>query len=232
MKRVAIVQSNYLPWKGYFDLIASVDEFILLDDVQYTRRDWRNRNQIKTPRGLQWLTVPVHTKGRFTQRICDTQVVKSDWARRHWQAIEANYRRAKHFDRYAPQLASALMTVEHAMLSGLNRMLLENCCEWLGIETCISNSWDYASGVDDRNGRLLEICTQSGADVYVSGPAARDYLDVAAFRDRGLRVEWHGYEGYPEYQQLWGPFQHAVSIIDLLFNCGDQAPRYLLRANR
>src|SRR3981081_3816911 len=97
-KRVAIVQSNYIPWRGYFDLIASVDEFILLDDVQYTRRDWRNRNRIKTPSGTRWLTIPVEVRGRYTQRICDTRVADKEWAKRHWERIRQNYKHAPGMD--------------------------------------------------------------------------------------------------------------------------------------
>ena len=97
MKKVAIVQSNYIPWKGYFDMIASVDEFILYDDMQFTRRDWRNRNLIKTPTGLQWLTIPVKVKGKFEQKIRETEIEGHDWAKTHWQSLVHNYGKAKHF---------------------------------------------------------------------------------------------------------------------------------------
>src|ERR1700754_2429408 len=100
-KRVAIVQSNYIPWKGYFDLIAAVDEFILYDDMQYTRRDWRNRNQIKTPLGVQWMTVPVQVKGKYYQKIKDTEIDGIDWAEAHWRLLAQNYRRAAHFNEIA-----------------------------------------------------------------------------------------------------------------------------------
>jgi hypothetical protein len=98
-KKCAIVQSNYIPWKGYFDLIAAVDEFILYDDMQYTRRDWRNRNQIKTPQGLQWLTVPVVVKGLYYQKIRETEIDGTVWATSHWKSLVANYKRAPHFER-------------------------------------------------------------------------------------------------------------------------------------
>lgn len=100
-KRIAILQSNYIPWKGYFDMIAAVDEFILYDDMQYTRRDWRNRNQIKTPQGVQWLTVPVRVKGKYDQTIRETEIDGIDWAGTHWKIIAQNYRRAPRFEEVA-----------------------------------------------------------------------------------------------------------------------------------
>jgi len=104
MKKIAISQSNYIPWKGYFDMIAAVDEFILYDDMQYTRRDWRNRNQIKTPQGVHWLTVPVLVKGKYYQKIKDTQIDGADWALVHWKSLIQNYRATPHFNDIAAWL--------------------------------------------------------------------------------------------------------------------------------
>lgn len=221
MKRVAILQSNYVPWKGYFDLIASVDEFVLYDDMQFTRRDWRNRNRIKTPTGLQWLTVPVMVKGRFEQPIRETRIDGSRWAVRHWKALECSYRRAPAFDAVADWLEPMYRrTWTH--LSLLNRALIEAVCARLNITTRLTNSWDYAP-VEGRSERLASICEQAGAQIYVSGPSARDYLDEAAFRRRNIAVEWFDYGPYREYAQLWGAFEHQVSILDLLFNAGAKA---------
>jgi hypothetical protein len=225
MKKVAIVQSNYIPWKGYFDLIASVDEFVLFDDMQFTRRDWRNRNRIKTPQGLQWLTVPVRVKGRFEQPIRETALGEGDWARSHLRTLHANYAKAPFF----AELFEALEPVyaeEHATISTLNRRLIEWVCAYLGITTRITDSWDYETSAD-QSARLAGICAQAGGNVYVSGPAARDYLQQQPFAERGLAVEWFDYDGYPEYPQLWGGFEHAVTILDLLFNCGREAPRFM-----
>ena len=230
MKRVAILQSNYVPWKGYFDLIASVDEFVLYDDMQYTRRDWRNRNRIKTPTGLQWLTVPVAVKGRFEQTIRDTRIDGDAWVDKHWKALVLNYRRAPAFAATAAWL-EPLLRQPWAHLSVLNRALIEAVCARLGITTRLGNSWDYAPQ-GGRSERLASICAQAGATVYVSGPSARDYLDEQAFSRCGIAVEWFDYAGYLPYPQLWGGFEPAVSILDLLFNCGADAPRYALRAHR
>ena len=141
--RIAIVQSNYIPWKGYFDLIRSVDEFVLFDDVQYTRRDWRNRNQIKTPQGLQWLTVPVKVKGKYHQKICDTEIEKAEWALAHWKSLQANYKRAAYYDEVAALLEPLYLGESYSHLSLLNRRFIEAICAFLHIKTVITNSCDY-----------------------------------------------------------------------------------------
>ena len=221
-KRVAIVQSNYIPWKGYFDMIASVDEFILFDDMQYTRRDWRNRNQVKTPQGVQWITVPVKVKGKYLQTIRETEIDGEDWAQAHWKTLGLNYRRAPHFAEVAAWLEPYYGVGRFTHLSALNRALIEAVCGYLGIGTRITNSWDYRL-VEGRTERLAELCAQAGGAEYVSGPAARDYVDEKVFADRGIKLEWFDYSGYPEYPQLWGEFAHGVTVLDLLFNCGRDA---------
>lgn len=226
MKKVAILQSNYIPWKGYFDMIAAVDEFILYDDMQYTRRDWRNRNKIKTPQGLQWLTVPVKVKGRYHQTIRETELDGDDWQAEHWRSMISNYRRATCFDAVAVDLGPFYLERTYTHLSTLNRTLIDWVCSRLGIRTRVSDSADYQL-VDGKTERLLDICLQAGADEYISGPAARGYLDESLFAAAGIGVSFFDYEGYPSYPQLWGPFEHGVTILDLLFNCGPEAPNYL-----
>jgi len=226
MKRVAIVQSNYIPWKGYFDMIASVDEFILYDDMQYTRRDWRNRNQIKTPRGVQWLTVPVLVRGKYHQKIRETEIDGVDWAAAHWQALVQNYKRALFFEAVAAMLEPIYTSEHYTHISGLNRRLIEQVCAYLGVKTKITNSWDYTLA-DGKTERLAELCQQAGGTEYISGPAAKDYVDEKVFSDLGIKLTWFDYAGYPEYPQLWGEFTHGVTILDLLFNCGKDSPRYM-----
>lgn len=225
MKKVAILQSNYIPWKGYFDLIAAVDEFILYDDMQYTRRDWRNRNQIKTPHGLQWLSVPVKVKGKFHQSIRETEIDGDSWAQDHWRALMLNYRRAPCFDEIAA-IVEPLYRADYTHLSQLNRVFIETLCNYLGISTRISNCWDYTL-CEGKTERLLDLCVQAGADTYISGPAAKNYLDESLFDAQGIAVEWFDYSGYPEYPQLWGAYTHTVSVLDLLFNTGKQASAYM-----
>ena len=225
-KRVAIVQSNYIPWKGYFDLIASVDEFILYDDVQFTRRDWRNRNRIKTPQGVHWLTVPVRVKGRFYQSIRETEIDGDDWAAHHWQVLAQNYRKAACFRQMAPVFEQLFLGQRFTHLSDLNRALIEVVCGELEIGTKISDSSAYLL-IEGRSERLADLCFQAGGKEYVSGPAARCYLEAEPFDARGVRFSFFEYGRYPMYPQLWGAFVHEVSILDLLFNCGRDARRFM-----
>jgi hypothetical protein len=230
-KRVAIVQSNYIPWKGYFDMIAAVDEFILYDDMQYTRRDWRNRNQIKTPQGVQWLTVPVKVKGKYHQAIRETEIEGAQWAKDHWKTLVQNYRRAPCFNEIAAWLEPLYLSEPPTHLSKLNRLFIEAICAYLGVKTAISNSWDYPLS-EGKSERLADLCASAGGTQYISGPAARDYIEEAVFAGRGITLAWFDYTGYPEYPQLWGEFTHAVTILDLLFNCGKDAPQYMRYVRR
>ena len=225
-KCVAIVQSSYIPWKGYFDLIRAADEFILLDDVQFTKRDWRSRNRIKTKDGLYWLTIPVQTSGRYQQRIMDTTIADSTWSERHWQTIQSAYARTPFFDTYAPQLREAYQRVTSNRLSDVNRSLLERVCQMLGITTPIRWSSEYHPR-EGRNERLIDLCVKSGATDYLSGPSARGYVDEAVFADAGVTVHFADYSGYREYDQPYPPFEHAVSVLDLLFCTGPAASDYL-----
>lgn len=226
MKKVAILQSNYIPWKGYFDLIAAVDEFILYDDVQFTRRDWRNRNRIKTPQGLQWLTVPVKVSGKYHQSIRETEIDGPHWAEKHWKALAQNYARAPHFSEVAAFIEPLYHRPGYALLSDLNRLLIVAICGFLGITTRIRGSSDYTLK-DGRTERLADLCLQAGGTEYVSGPSARAYLDEGVFAERGIKVTWFDYAGFPEYPQLWGEFTHEVTVLDLLFNTGLGAPGYM-----
>ena len=224
MKRVAILQSSYIPWAGYFDLIASVDEFVFYDDVQYTSRDWRNRNRIKTPQGVLWLTIPVGDS--IHRRICDVAIRDPGCGNAHWQRLRANYTRARCFDEVAPWLLPLYCEAQWSSLSAVNERLVRSICSQLGVSTRFSRSTDYLLE-EGRSERLVSICQQAGASTYVSGPSARAYLDVPAFERANIEVSWFEYPAYPEYPQLWGAFVSQLSILDLLFNCGTQARRYM-----
>ena len=230
-KTVTIVQSNYVPWKGYFDLLRTADEFVLYDDVQYTRRDWRNRNRIKTADGPQWLTIPVEVKGKYTQTIRDTRVSDRTWAANHWTRIRHAYAKAPHL-RDVTELLGELYAAATGLefLSEINERFLRAICGVLGITTRITSSADYDTGNPDPTGRLLDVCTQAGATEYLSGPAARAYLDESLFAAAGVRVRYMDYAGYPEYPQLHGPFEHAISALDLLVMTGPRAAEYLNRS--
>ncbi len=231
-KRIAIVQSSYVPWKGYFDVINMVDEFVLLDNVQYTRRDWRNRNRIKVAGGTRWLTIPVETKGRYEQLIEETVISDAGWRRSHWEQLRQAYRIAPEFFRYQDELERLyLEELGDPLLSKVNRRLLEWGCSALGIDT----PFRWASEYEPREGpteRLIDICRKAGASAYLSGPSAKGYLDEDSFRQAGIEVEWMGYEGYPPYEQIHPPFEHGVSFLDLLFHLGPEAPAYMLSFGR
>ncbi len=230
MKTVAIVQSSYVPWKGYFDLINFADQLVLLEDVQFTRRDWRNRNRIKTPQGLMWLTIPVNVRDRYHQTIRETTVVDSSWVARHLKSLRHAYARAPHYRESDPILEELYgKAASESSLSVINRIFIEGICRQLEIDSEISASADFELA-DEPTERLVSICRQAGADRYLTGPSARAYLDEARFRRDGIDVSYMDYSGYPEYPQLHPPFEHAVSIVDLLVHTGPDAHRYLKRS--
>ena len=225
-KRLTVIQSSYIPWKGYFDLIRAADQFVLLDDVQFTKRDWRSRNRIKTKDGSAWLSIPVHTRGRFLQRIDETTISDPGWAVRHWDTIRRSYARARFFDAFAPMIEPLYMNPVSDRLSLVNHAFLQTICQLLGITTPISWSSEYPTR-SGSNERLIDICLACGATDYLSGPSALTYLDVAAFRSAGITIHVADYSGYPEYAQPHPPFDHAVSVLDLLFCTGPKAMEYM-----
>ncbi len=227
MKKIAILQSNYIPWKGYFDIIGSVDEFIIYDDMQYTRRDWRNRNKIVTPQGLLWLTIPVMVKNRFYQKINETKVVDHDWIIQHWRSIQANYAHAKFFDKYKERILGVYEHCrEEEYLSQINYLFLKEICDILDIHTKITWSSDYHL-VDGKTERLVGLVKEAGGSYYLSGPAAKSYIVEECFQKENIELAWMDYSNYPEYRQRSDKFEHGVSIIDLIFNEGPNARKFM-----
>ena len=224
-KKVAILQSNYIPWKGNFDLINLVDEFILYDDVQFTNRDWRNRNIIKTRHGLKWLTISVSKKSP-PPAIKEMTIADTRWAEKHWNTIVHSYARAPHFHEYKELFQRLYLLCKEQYLSRINFRFLKAICDILGIKTKLSWSMDYHL-VDGKTERLVELCRQAGANTYLSGPAAKDYINHQLFQEAGIELRYLDYTGYPDYHQLFPPFEHAVSIIDLIFNEGPNATKYM-----
>ena len=227
-KKIAILQSNYIPWKGYFDLINSVDEFVIYDDMQYTVDDWRNRNRIKTKQGVQWLTIPVSKKGHLGKKISEIKVADKRWARKHWNTLVNAYARAKCFRDYAGLFEEIYLEKagELEYLSKINYLFLTEINKILGITTRMRWSSEFDLG-DGKSERLVRICEATGANTYLSGPAARDYLDESVFMQSGVAVEWMSYSGYAEYEQIHGDFEHGVTVLDLIFNVGSHARRYM-----
>lgn len=225
-KKIAIVQSNYIPWKGYFDLINMVDEFILYDDMQYTRRDWRNRNKIKTSQGIKWLTIPVNVKGKFLQKINQTTISDSQWGIKHWRTISQNYASAPYFSSYRKIFEDLYLGCTSLSLSEINYRFLSAICKMLGITTNLSWSSVYHI-VSGKTERLIDLCKQAHATEYISGPSAEGYMDSDLFEKAGITLRYIDYSNYPEYSQMYPPFEHRVSIVDLIFQTGPNARKYM-----
>jgi hypothetical protein len=224
-KRIAILQSNYIPWKGYFDIIHDVDLFVFYDDVQYTKNDWRNRNRIKTPGGLLWLTIP--TGSALDRRVCDVRLSDAHWAQKHWKSLRQFYSSAPYFKHYEPFFKEIYLGSRWETLSELNHYMIRSIArDILGIETQFADSRDFRME-GARLDRLMNLIESIGAESYVSGPSARSYIDENRFVASGIELIYKSYAGYPEYPQLHPPFEHAVSIVDLLFNAGPDAPQYI-----
>jgi len=226
MKRIAISQSNYIPWKGYFDSINAVDVFVLYDDMQYTRRDWRNRNKIKTKDGAKWLTVPVEVKGKYFQKINETKISDAGWGQDHWNSILHSYSKAPFFKEYKDIFETIYLGDKEEYLSKINYKFIKAVCDILGITTTILWS-DQFQLLEERNERLIGICKELNGTDYYSGPAAKFYMDESLFEKNGIKVHWYDYSGYPVYNQLHGEFDHAVTILDLIFNEGPEATKFM-----
>ena len=221
MTRVAVIQSNYIPWKGYFDIIHDVDLFVFYDDVQYTKNDWRNRNRIKTANGLSWLTIPV---GAHSDKlIYQIDLLDDRWCRKHWTAITQSYSKAPYFNQYRDFVRYVYLESTWSNLSELNQFLIRHIStQFLGIDTEFRDSREFLPRGRNLE-RLIDLLQKVGATEYVSGPTAKGYIDERAFEDAGIRLVYKDYSGYPEYRQPYPPFEHKVSIVDLLFNCGPEA---------
>ena len=224
---IVITQSNYIPWKGYFDAIAIADYFVVFDEMQYTRRDWRNRNKIKTPQGLKWLTVPVEVKGKFYQKINETTDVDSSWTSLHWKSICHNYSKAPFFQQTKEMVEDWYKQAALAnTITEVNLIFLRGISDFLGFKTKFLFSKDFEL-LEDKTERLIHICKQLDGKQYYTGAAARAYMNEGLFEEAGIGLNYFDYSGYPEYLQLHGGFEHGVSILDMIFNLGDETRHYL-----
>jgi hypothetical protein len=225
MTTVACIQSSYIPWRGYFDIIRQSDIFVFHDDIQYTKQDWRNRNRIKAPAGLLWLSIPV--RKATTHATIDKVEIdnEQDWGRKHWRTIETYYSNAPFFSQYAGFFRETLTQRWHR-LSELNIHLISNICETLGIRAHFINSRDF--GLTGRKtDRLIQICQACDATRYLSGPSARNYIEPDKFATIGVEIEYMIYD-YPPYPQQFSPFMEGASIVDLLFNCGPKSMEFIV----
>jgi hypothetical protein len=222
--RIAVSQSNYLPWPGYFDLIRQVDTFVFYDIVQYTKNDWRNRNKIKSANGIQWITVPV-LHSDLNQSIDSIKIASPHWKKKHWNTIFQAYSKSPYFYQYSDFFAD-IYNRDWDNLSELNKLLTVAICDFLNIKTkFICSSAMKLQG--DRNQRLLQICQLLDAKAYISGPAASSYLDTAIFGAQNIKVEWMNYSNYGPYKQQYGDYISGTSIIDLLLNEGPNSSLFL-----
>jgi hypothetical protein len=226
MKKALITQSNYIPWKGYFDSIAQVDVFVVYDDMQYTKRDWRNRNQIKTPQGLKWLTIPVEVSGKYFQKIRDTKIADKSWNLSHWDILKQNYKSATFFKEMSEWIEPLYKNCEFDFLTDVNMHFINKINEFLGIQTEIRFSSEFELA-EEKTQRLVNICKDLNATDYFSGPAAKAYMDETLFNNESISVQYWDYSNYPDYSQLYPPFEHGVSILDLIFNEGENSLHFL-----
>ena len=223
-KKISILQSNYIPWKGYFDLIAKSDVFVIYDEVQYTKNDWRNRNLISTLNGPQWLTIPIRQEN-LAQKIFESKISANNWQRKHISSLQGSYSKAKYFNAFKDKVFS-LYENQSDFISEINISFIKAICEMLEIKTQIIDSREL-NLMGDRNIKLLDACKKLNADTYISGPSAKNYLQEDLFKQEAINVEWMDYSGYNEYKQVFEPFVHGVSIIDLIFNTGAEAKNYM-----
>jgi len=232
MKSVAMLQSNYIPWKGVFDLINRADVFVFYDDVQFTKRDWRSRNRIPAANGDVWLTVPVLTKGRREQLISEAVIDQTDnWQLKHFKTLTLNYSKAPYLDDYDRLLQDFYLERRWANLSEMNRYMTKYICGVLGIEKEFIYAEDLSLGGAKDGEKVLKICDKLGCGHFINGPASRAFLDEDKFREAGVVLEYMVYD-YPEYPQLHQPFNHYVSVLDLLFMTGPNAPDYIFRRDK
>lgn len=224
------MQPTYLPWSGYFGLMQAVDVFVLLDSVQFAKRTWQQRNQIKTAHGAQWLSVPVLSKGKREQRICDVEIDKnSRFSVKHMKSIEMSYSKTPYFGKYAGTFLP-LLAHSSPMLADLTIDLILYLKAQLGIETRLQRASEL-NGNGTKADLLASLCSQIGATSYISPPGSKEYLDEScAFEKIGVSVQYYSFT-HPEYPQPFGEFLPYMSIIDMLFNCGDRSALMIEQAS-
>lgn len=230
LQRVAIIQSAYIPWKGFFDLIGRCDAYIIYDTAAFSKGKWHNRNRIKCPQGHGWLSIPVKTAGRLGQALEEVTVADTTWAEQHWSRLRAAYARTPFFGAESTAVRDLYEQLAlEPRLSRINEGFIRWLTHRLALNTQIRRDREFAFE-GDRTERLMELCKSVGATNYLSGPSARRYLEVEALERAGVLVEWMTYGPYPEYPQQHGQFDHHVSILDTLFCCGPESLRNMLLA--
>lgn len=223
--KVGVIQSSYVPWRGYFDFIRSVDLFVVYDDVQYSKGGWRNRNRLKVQAGLRWITVPVSISLGQTIDEVEISIGQKSWAEGHARLLRESLSEAPHFSD-AWEIWSLAVEPNCRRLSQLNVHLLKAVCEYLEIRTPIVMSSDYPTQ-GEATTRLLSLLRAVGATSYLSGPSAASYLDTSLFVAHNIRLEYKSYD-YAPYPQLHGSFAGSVTVLDLIANCGRESSRHIV----
>jgi hypothetical protein len=225
MKRISILQSNYIPWKGYFDIIGKSDIVVFYDDVQFTKNDWRNRNIIKSPNGLSWLSIPCGSNIR--RLICDVIINDLDWQKSHFDKIFWCYKSAPYFKYFKDFISEIYLNNQWTHLSEINQYIIKLISkEIFGFKTIFDDSRKYNLTLKG-SGRVIELLKQLNATHYLSGPSGSNYLVESNFLNNNINLEYIDYSNYKEYPQLYPPFVHNVSVIDLIFNVGYDSKYYL-----
>ena len=222
-KKIAIVQPNYIPWIGYFEIINQVDEFIFLDDVQFTKRDWRNGNYINSNQGKILLSIPVITKNKYLQKIFETECINNDWKKNHLEIIKNSYKNYPNFEQiYEILNKSFYKTNSTNLLTNLYNIFFE-LLKFLKIKTKISFSKDFPSN-EKKLERLIELCHHKNANIYLSGPLAANYIEEDRIFKSGLTLEYMKYKKYIyKVKNINHKFINNLSIIDLLMNEGSDS---------
>lgn len=218
-KKCAILQSNYIPWKGVFDMINQVDTFVFLEDVDFTIRDWRTRNRIKTANGAMWLSVPVKKPPRGTKIYEIETCQDTNWQLKHYKTIYNTYKKAPYFTNYHGIIEEIYLSQKWSNLSEFNIYVTKLLTKALNINTTFLNSKELKTN-GHKDDKLIEICKKVGANFYLSGPTAKNYISHEKFLHAGIELAYMDYDHYPEYKQLYGKFDHYVSVLDVLFSCG------------
>jgi len=225
--KIIITQSNYIPWKGYFTTMKKATHIILYDDAQYTRRDWRNRNKIITNQGPSWLSIPIDVKGKFHQKVNEAKIKNQTWSQDHWNKIYNSYSKAPFFHDYGDYFKNIYLDELGRLeyLTDINKLMLQKCNDLLDIQINILDSRDFVIR-GGKTEKLINICKDLDADEYFTGPAAKNYMDESIFVENNIKLTYYDLDGFPEYQQLWGDFDHHVSILDMFFNLGKKTRDY------
>lgn len=230
MTKLAAIQSSFIPWRGYFNLIRTVDKFIFYENTQYTRRDWRNRNKIKTSNGVAWITVPIQSKGNYETKLCDIKLSETPWRKKQLSLIQHAYKKTPFFDDIYPIISEVIEDNSVNGLSDLNIALIKNICRYLGFKTEFIIDTDLIDQTFinlSKTEKLLYFCQVTNSKQYFTGPSAANYMETSILTNAKVDVIFFEYQQAKFYDQLWGKFEKDLSILDLLFNLGDDTPDFL-----